>query len=36
MICNIQSSTQFLLWDQDEEQKECHKKIYQELLESHE
>lgn len=32
MIYNLQASGQFLLWEQDEEQKECYRKIYQELI----
>ena len=32
MIYNLQFSTQFLLWEQDE--KECYRKIYQELVRS--
>lgn len=32
MIYNLQASRQFLLWEQDEEQKECYRKIYQELI----
>ena len=34
MICNVQLPIQFFLWEQDEEQKECYKKIYQELVKS--
>ena len=34
MIYNLQSSTWFLPGEQDEEQKECYKKIYQELVRS--
>ena len=34
MIYNLQSSTWFLPGEQDEEQKECYTKIYQELLKS--
>lgn len=34
MIYNLQFSTQFLLWEQDEEEKECYRKIYQELVRS--
>lgn len=34
MFCNIQSPIQFFPWEHDEKQKECYKKIYQELLKS--
>ena len=34
MIYNLQFSRQFLLWEQDEEEKECYRKIYQELVRS--
>ncbi|RAL57159.1 hypothetical protein BSK20_02690 [SR1 bacterium human oral taxon HOT-345] len=34
MICNVQLPIQFFLGEQDEEQKECYKKIYQELVKS--
>ncbi|MFC2495275.1 MAG: hypothetical protein ACFNWZ_03715, partial [Candidatus Absconditicoccaceae bacterium] len=34
MIYNLQFSTQFLLGEQDEEEKECYRKIYQELVRS--
>ena len=33
MICNVQSPIiHFFLWEQDEEERECYKKIYQELI----
>ena len=34
MICNVQSPIHFFLWEQDEEERECYKKIYQELVKS--
>lgn len=34
MFCNVQSPIQFFPWEHDEEQKECYKKIYQELVKS--
>lgn len=34
MLCDIQYPIHFFLWEQDKEQKECYKKIYQELVKS--
>lgn len=36
MICHIQSPIQFFPWNQDKEEQECYKQIYQELLKSKE
>ena len=32
MICNVQSPIQFFPWNRDKEERECYKKIYQELM----